>query len=43
MFAGRFAVALDNARLLTAERQLEALVGAMEDAVTVLDAGGTGS
>ena len=40
VFAGRLAVALDNARLLTAERQLEALIGAMEDAVTVLDAGG---
>lgn len=40
VFAGRLAVALDNARLLTAERQLEALVGAMEDAVTVLDAAG---
>jgi PAS domain S-box-containing protein len=38
VLAGRFAVALDNARLLTAERQLAALVGAMEDAVTVLDA-----
>jgi PAS domain S-box-containing protein len=40
VLAGRLAVALDNARLLTAEHQLEALVGAMEDAVTVLDASG---
>ena len=40
VFAGRLAVALDNARLLTAERQLEALIGAMEDAVTVLDPDG---
>ena len=40
VFAGRLGVALDNARLLTAERQLEALIGAMEDAVTVLDRGG---
>ena len=40
VFAGRLAVALDNARLLTVEQQLEALVGAMEDAVTVIDANG---
>ncbi len=40
VLTGRLAVALDNARLLTAERQLEALVGAMEDAVTVLDRNG---
>lgn len=40
VFAGRLAVGLDNARLLTAERQLEALVGALEDAVAVLDGGG---
>jgi serine phosphatase RsbU (regulator of sigma subunit)/anti-sigma regulatory factor (Ser/Thr protein kinase)/PAS domain-containing protein len=40
VFAGRLAVGLDNARLLTAELQLEALVGALEDAVTVLDTRG---
>ena len=40
VFAGRLAVGLDNARLLTAERQLEALVGALDDAVTVLDPDG---
>ena len=40
VFAGRLAVGLDNARLLTAERQLEALVRALEDAVTVLDGRG---
>jgi PAS domain S-box-containing protein len=40
VFAGRLAVALDNARLLSAERQLEALVAGMEDAVTVHDASG---
>ena len=40
VFAGRLAVGLDNARLLTAERQLEALVGALADAVTVLDGRG---
>jgi PAS domain S-box-containing protein len=40
VLAGRLAVALDNASLLTAERQLEALVAEMEDAVTVLDRNG---
>ena len=40
VLAGRLAVAVDNARALTAERQLEALVGGMEDAVTVLDTEG---
>jgi GAF domain-containing protein/anti-sigma regulatory factor (Ser/Thr protein kinase) len=40
VLAGRLGVALDNARLLTAERQLAALVQAMEDAVTIIDAGG---
>ncbi len=40
VLAGRLAVALDNARLLTAQRQLDALVDAMEDAVMVLDARG---
>jgi PAS domain S-box-containing protein len=37
VLAGRLAVALDNARLLDAERQLEALVTSMEDAVTMRD------
>ncbi len=40
VFAGRLAVGLDNARLLTAERQLEALIGALDDAVTVVDPDG---
>ena len=40
VFTGRLAVALDNARLVLAERQLEALIDGMEDAVTVRD--GTG-
>jgi PAS domain S-box-containing protein len=40
VFAGRLAVALDNARLVGAERRLDALVAGMEDAVTVMDADG---
>jgi serine phosphatase RsbU (regulator of sigma subunit)/PAS domain-containing protein/anti-sigma regulatory factor (Ser/Thr protein kinase) len=40
VLAGRLAVALDNARLVIAERELAALVAAMEDAVTVLDGDG---
>ena len=40
VLAGWLAVALDNARLLVAERQLEALVAAMEDAVIVVDGEG---
>ena len=40
VLANRLAVALDNARLVLAERQLEALVAGMEDAVTVRDGNG---
>jgi serine phosphatase RsbU (regulator of sigma subunit)/PAS domain-containing protein/anti-sigma regulatory factor (Ser/Thr protein kinase) len=40
VLAGRLATALDNARMLTAQRQLDALVGALEDAVTVVDGDG---
>ena len=40
VFTGRLAVALDNARLVLAERQLEALIDGMEDAVTVRDGEG---
>jgi PAS domain S-box-containing protein len=40
VFTGRLAVALDNARLVLAERQLEALIEGMEDAVTVRDGEG---
>ncbi len=40
VFTGRLAVALDNARLVLAERQLEALIDGMEDAVTVRDGAG---
>jgi PAS domain S-box-containing protein len=40
VLAGRLAIALDNARLLTVERQLRALVAGMEDAVTVRDVDG---
>jgi PAS domain S-box-containing protein len=40
VLANRLAVALDNARLVLAERQLEALVAGMEDAVTVRDGSG---
>jgi PAS domain S-box-containing protein len=37
VLAGRFASALDNARLVTVERQLQAVVAGMEDAVTLRD------
>ncbi|MET0771036.1 MAG: SpoIIE family protein phosphatase [Solirubrobacteraceae bacterium] len=40
VLANRLAVALDNARLVLAERQLEALVAGMDDAVTVRDDSG---
>jgi PAS domain S-box-containing protein len=40
VLSNRLAVALDNARLVLAERQLEALVAGMEDAVTVRDGQG---
>jgi PAS domain S-box-containing protein len=37
VLAGRFATALDNARLIPVERQLRAVVAGMEDAVTLRD------
>ncbi|HYI17608.1 MAG TPA: SpoIIE family protein phosphatase [Solirubrobacteraceae bacterium] len=40
VLSNRLAVALDNARLVLAERQLEALVAGMEEAVTVRDGDG---
>ena len=40
VLAGRLAVALDNVGLVAAERQVEALVSGMEDAVTVRDPDG---
>jgi PAS domain S-box-containing protein len=40
VLAGRLAMALENARMLIVERQLEALVAGMEDAVTVRDLDG---
>jgi PAS domain S-box-containing protein len=40
VLSNRLAVALDNARLVLAERQLEALVAGMGDAVTVRDGEG---
>jgi GAF domain-containing protein/anti-sigma regulatory factor (Ser/Thr protein kinase) len=40
VLAGRLGLTLDNARLAVTERQLAALIGSMEDAVSVRDAAG---